>query len=330
MGKIRDIRFDVLKGALILSVVLGHFFTHNTTHDIISETLANVIYSFHMPLFVFVSGYFTKKSGIAQGNLRILETYIVYQLIKGLAYRYSPLQLMILPGPMLWYLVSLIIWRFLFWGLDKIGVTITWRLIAILVAMGVTAGFFPWIGREFALSRTIVFAPYFFLGVLSQRIPLLNVINERISNRLSLVIWIIVFAMSFLFAYFSIDVRSLFAGTYPYPDDCKWIYAFARLLSYLSSVVISVVFIKVFSFENSVLGTIGRDSLKYYMFHGLILMVIDYVGLPWASYYSVLYALIVSTIIFFFNKTKLSDYAIRPLSFILKSFKYGKPSNDNN
>lgn len=60
MGKIRDNRFDALKGFLILSVVFGHFFTHDDSHGIMSETMANFIYSFHMPLFVFISGYFSK------------------------------------------------------------------------------------------------------------------------------------------------------------------------------------------------------------------------------------------------------------------------------
>ena len=68
MGKIRDTKFDTLKGFLILSVVFGHFFTHDVVHSASSMAMANLIYFFHMPLFVFVSGYFTSNQKIVQGG----------------------------------------------------------------------------------------------------------------------------------------------------------------------------------------------------------------------------------------------------------------------
>lgn len=69
MGKVRDARFDTLKGVLILTVVFGHFFTHDASHGVVSESLANFIYSFHMPLFVFVSGYFTNNQRVVRGGV---------------------------------------------------------------------------------------------------------------------------------------------------------------------------------------------------------------------------------------------------------------------
>ena len=317
MEKIRDLRFDVLKGALILSVVFGHFFTHDVSHSFMSETMANIIYSFHMPLFVFISGYFTKKYSVVRGASKILETYVVFQLVKGLAYHYSPLWLLIMPAPMLWYLLSLIVWRFLYILLDKIGVKVTWKLIAILVTLGVSVGFVPWVGREFALSRTIVFAPYFFLGIMFQQISFLDIIIEKFSLWKSAMIWMIVFVLSILFVFSSFDVRRTFGATYPYPLENTMLYAFARLLNYMTSVIISVAFIRVFSFESKILGVIGKDSLKYYMFHGIFLMVVKFAGLPWSANLAIVYALIVSIIIYYFNKTKLSDFSLAPVSVTL-------------
>lgn len=54
----RDERFDSLKGFLILSVVFGHFFLYDKSHSFMSESLAIFFYAFHMPLFVFISGYY--------------------------------------------------------------------------------------------------------------------------------------------------------------------------------------------------------------------------------------------------------------------------------
>ena len=78
MGKVRDAKFDTLKGWLILSVVFGHFFSHDATHSVPSEAIANFIYSFHMPLFVFISGYFSSNQKVIRVGVRILETYFVY------------------------------------------------------------------------------------------------------------------------------------------------------------------------------------------------------------------------------------------------------------
>ena len=55
MQKERDVAFDVLKGIGILSVMLCHL--------VYNEGLIHkVVYSFHMPLFFLISGYFVKDA----------------------------------------------------------------------------------------------------------------------------------------------------------------------------------------------------------------------------------------------------------------------------
>ncbi|MBR1769461.1 MAG: acyltransferase family protein, partial [Bacteroidales bacterium] len=66
----RDTRFDTLKGFLILSVVFGHFFLYDQTHSVVSESITNFFYTFHMPLFVFLSGYFTNDYNVVRGGLK--------------------------------------------------------------------------------------------------------------------------------------------------------------------------------------------------------------------------------------------------------------------
>ena len=52
-GTSRILAFDLLKGIGILLVMVGHIE--------IPQTLRTIIYSFHMPLFFFVSGCFFKE-----------------------------------------------------------------------------------------------------------------------------------------------------------------------------------------------------------------------------------------------------------------------------
>ena len=55
----RDVSFDIAKGFAIICVVLGHSEGLGVPTD-----LVNVIFTFHMPLFFIVSGYFTRRDVI--------------------------------------------------------------------------------------------------------------------------------------------------------------------------------------------------------------------------------------------------------------------------
>jgi fucose 4-O-acetylase-like acetyltransferase len=56
MNKERDLGFDFLKGVLIFLMVYGHVIArYLNSHDIVFAW----IYTFHMPLFIFISGYFS-------------------------------------------------------------------------------------------------------------------------------------------------------------------------------------------------------------------------------------------------------------------------------
>lgn len=59
----RLVVFDNLKFMLIALVVIGHFADCYTAQHASMRALFLFIYSFHMPLFIFVSGLFVKEMG---------------------------------------------------------------------------------------------------------------------------------------------------------------------------------------------------------------------------------------------------------------------------
>ncbi|MDI1538643.1 acyltransferase family protein, partial [Staphylococcus aureus] len=59
--KERDYFFDNARAILILLVVFGHMLQPYTSGDKYLSALYLVIYSFHMPTFLFISGYFAKN-----------------------------------------------------------------------------------------------------------------------------------------------------------------------------------------------------------------------------------------------------------------------------
>lgn len=59
---IRDKSFDFIKGILIFLVVWGHSIQFYIDGNYLLNPIYIWIYSFHMPLFIFVSGYFGAKT----------------------------------------------------------------------------------------------------------------------------------------------------------------------------------------------------------------------------------------------------------------------------
>ena len=78
----RDSFCDTLKGILILLVILGHVL--EIGNDIVSNSVYHFIYLFHMPLFVFISGFFTKEyisiKDFLQKNLQLIETFVIFHV----------------------------------------------------------------------------------------------------------------------------------------------------------------------------------------------------------------------------------------------------------
>ena len=62
--------FDNLKGILIFTVVFAHFLFEYSTFNIesLSRKIVIFIYTFHMPSFIFISGFLTSENSIKIKN----------------------------------------------------------------------------------------------------------------------------------------------------------------------------------------------------------------------------------------------------------------------
>lgn len=70
MERKRLIWADSLKGLLIILVVLGHSIQGTYGSDCENNHLWNIIYSFHMPAFMAVSGFLAfRPNGLGGGKL---------------------------------------------------------------------------------------------------------------------------------------------------------------------------------------------------------------------------------------------------------------------
>ena len=79
--KQRDYLFDNYKAFLILLVVIGHFIEPAYNNNTLLYTLKWLIFSFHMPAFIFISGYFSKRELPFLTLVRkLLVPYVIYEL----------------------------------------------------------------------------------------------------------------------------------------------------------------------------------------------------------------------------------------------------------
>src|SRR5947209_7795416 len=111
--KQRDILLDNLKFVLISFVVIGHFIQPYSTQSVALKTVFYCIYSFHIPAFVFISGYFSKSINSLNPGKNVsalLIPYILFSMIWCLkeSLHTKHLSFDIFTPPFhLWYLLSL-------------------------------------------------------------------------------------------------------------------------------------------------------------------------------------------------------------------------------
>jgi fucose 4-O-acetylase-like acetyltransferase len=178
----RDTRIDALKGLAIVAVVLYHTMgQYLITAPTLALYLREIMYSFMLPLFAFLSGYvlgkrrpFRPRSYFVRRTMGLMVPYLCWELIYGLAMRHDArrgvgafgiyladtLLNPHLEGRM-WYLY--VLWLALMaLGILRLFGDRTWVLAA---AIGVSA-FWPWWGNFQRLQWIFV---YVVIGLLVRR-----------------------------------------------------------------------------------------------------------------------------------------------------------------
>ena len=288
MGKTRFIYFDNVKFALIALVVCGHFIDIDavTTHRMARAAFV-YIYSFHMPLFIFISGLFVEPKKIDSN--KAIERVVLYCIL-GFSVRVFLLIVTTILGKppafsllsasgVSWFMFALAAFYTLAFFLRNINPRI---ILVASLALGLIVGYDSSIGDFLYLSRIVVFFPFFWLGTMLQPSQI-----EAITNRKSIKIIgalvLIGFALICIFQTSEIyNYRGLFTGRNSFKSisaiqDCS---ALNRLLAYSMSAVMcaSVLAITPHS-KLPIISNGGKRTLQIYLIHYAFIYVLQYFGL---------------------------------------------------
>lgn len=179
----RIVWIDTLKGFAILLVVMGH--VCQMRFPISGKWLADIIYSFHMPLFLFLSGLFARKAVEAVDNRQVngyiikktrqlLVPFFVWMIlwcvIKG-----DNITMFLDGGFIYWYLPTLFEFLLLFSCIRYLSNMLKFRqryfplllLLSIFLLYQIPAACF--IGRILRIGYSSYFYIFFVLGYLFDR-----------------------------------------------------------------------------------------------------------------------------------------------------------------
>lgn len=166
----RDAFFDNAKYLTIVLVAMAHAWEPLSGRSRPTEALYMLVYAFHMPAFIVISGYFSRNFDARPDRLKRLITgvvvpYVIFEPAYTLFRRWAdhdPSQPISIFDPwyLTWFLIALFIWRL---------TTPIWRIVrypvpvALVIAAVATTS--AGIGETLDLQRVLQFLPFFVVGL---------------------------------------------------------------------------------------------------------------------------------------------------------------------
>lgn len=163
----RDYKMDNLRLLFIFLVLLGHFM--ELIKGDFTSALYKIIYSFHMPAFLFLTGYFARfhRRKIVFG---LIYPYILFQILyrifDALIYKGKDTFTIEFGTPywLLWYLLVTIFYYLLIPLLNTQNRTSQITIFIASIVLCILAGFDTSIGYYGSLARFFSFLPFFIAG----------------------------------------------------------------------------------------------------------------------------------------------------------------------
>ena len=312
----RDYRIDTIKGLLIILVIMGHIITGLDNVNIINHGVMGLIYIFHMPLFILISGYLTKhpsqQSPVEMwknvGN--IMLTLVIFHLLAVLwVYMISGnylIPLLDFPFGVFWYLLSLICWRIMLYYTPERLLKQPLLYFGIAVVISLLIGL-THLGKFLSIQRTLNFYLFFLMGFYYRQ----GSFNTSLWHNNKLHAGVVLVVLPLLFWLYPKCGNVMSGADY---------YGFGGLpqkaMVLAGSITMSLLVFNL-TRDNKWLRPIGKDSMFYYMYHINVLaftvvpLVRSY-PLPRTMPFILLYTALTIAILYLMSKIKFFRWFVHP------------------
>lgn len=280
----RSAYWDNVKAILIFLVVLGHFLLTMQKKSVTVEAVYWWIYSFHMPAFVFVSGYFAKsfvkKNGDRSRLLGFLVLYVVFTMLLWLTnminskeFRFPSL---FSTGSAQWYMLAMFVWYLLLLFVSgysgKLSIMAA-LLVGLLVGLDENAGVF------LSMSRILVFFPFFLMGYYFQEEWVEKLLKKfRIMG--AVILSVVFVALMHYRKPLTPLLRCVYGSkSYDALGMTSTEGLFYRGLWYLVAICMTAAFLSVISSKRRFYTYIGAYTLPIYIIHRILRDIFSGLGL---------------------------------------------------
>ncbi|WP_419249207.1 acyltransferase family protein [Streptomyces luteogriseus] len=278
----RDAFFDNAKYLAIVLVAVGHAWEPLRQGSRAVTALYMLVYAFHMPAFIIISGYFSRTFDGSPARLKRLVTgvvvpYVVFETAYTLFTRWTsqdpdrPVSLLD-PLYLTWFLAALFVWRL---------TTPLWRLVrwplplALAVAMAATTA--PSIDHDLDLQRTLQFLPYFVFGLLL-RPEHFRLVRRRTVRILAVPVACCALAVAY-WAVPRMDYAWFFhADSAPELGVPLWYGPLMTLAAFGCSLVLVGCFLAWVPGRRTGFTALGAGTLSGYLLHGFVAQATKYGG----------------------------------------------------
>lgn len=274
--KTRIALWDNLKFVLIVLVVIGHFTEAFLDQSKIYSSLSLFIYTFHMPLFLFVSGLFHKDRNIGEKCIFYISVgfmqkivFAIVRYIVGAGMTFSFLT----EGGIPWFMFVLAVYTLVTYLLRNQNKKFI-CFFSIVVACFI--GYDKAVGDFLCLSRIVVFYPVYLLGTIVSDKEIIEIKNRKWTKWISLAIVVAWFYICFYNQERVIILKHLFTGRNPFSQEIYPYGALIRLLCYIITFIVgwSVIFL-IPSKKIKWISAMGARTIDVYFWHWPVYLLLD-------------------------------------------------------
>ncbi len=274
-------KWDILKFILMFLVVAGHIADLYVKESSAMRTLYLAVYTFHMPLFIFVSGLFAKTTVNEKRKDRIFGYFVLYIAIKLIFWLYYGIARsdwsfsLFTEANLPWFMLALFVFALVTVLLKDFSPK---YVLIFSVLLACVAGYDTEIKSFLSLSRIIVYYPFYYLGYLADAKRIEEHCRKKTAKTVAVIIIAAMITVAVLFGEKLYWLRPLFTGLNPFAALGGYKnFGFLLRLAHYAVAALMCYAVIVLTPQKTPFGFVtrlGRSTLSIYAFHYILIYIL--------------------------------------------------------